>query len=151
MPVSMAQEWKCSPPLLSCYNETSQCRWFCRAALAASLPLALLTACRKGKNASQGVFPTCTYSLRLGSQLRGLFQECDAFFWERLLTGLARVVVAYWRDSWSEAEAIIYIERRSLSKPNYWQLLCIKVKDPDVLKPCPQVIVIPSLAQNEGS
>lgn len=58
-----------------------------------------------------------------------------------LLTCLPRMLLVCWRDSSSEAEAIIYRKRRNLSKQKHRQLLCIKVKDPDALKPCPQVIV----------
>lgn len=58
-----------------------------------------------------------------------------------LLTCLPRMLLFCWRDSSSEAEAIIYRKGRNLSKQKHRRLLRIKVKNPNALKPCPQVIV----------
>lgn len=58
-----------------------------------------------------------------------------------LLTCLPRMFLVCWRDSSSEAEAIICRKRKNLTKKNHRRLPHIKVKDTDALKPCPQVIL----------
>lgn len=134
--VSAAEGWKCSLLLLSFPDENSQCRLFCRAALAAGLPLYFQHA-GEAKMLKRVCFK---HILALEPKFR-VTVACPLSGTGFLLTCLPRMFLVCWRDSSSEAEAIIYRKRKNLSKQKHQRLLHIKVKGPDALKACPQVIL----------